>query len=80
MGHLGIIKCRARAKTTVFWPNIDRDISQPIMQCDVCCEHQHAPPSYDKHSVEAHWIAFPSMARIHEDLSADSSCHKEILY
>ena len=30
MGHLGISKCRARAKTTVFWPNIDRDISQLI--------------------------------------------------
>ena len=27
------------------------------MQCDVCREHQHAPPSYDKHPVEAH---FPS--------------------
>ena len=30
MGHLGISKCRARAKTTVFWPNIDQDISQLI--------------------------------------------------
>ena len=57
MGHLGISKCRARTKTTVFWPNIDRDISQLIAQCDVCCEHQYAPPSYDEHSVEAH---FPS--------------------
>ena len=57
MGHLGISKCRARAKTTVFWPNIDQDISQLITRCDTCCEHQHAPPSYDEHSVEAH---FPS--------------------
>ena len=50
VGHLGISKCRARAKTTVFWPNIDRDISQLIMRCDTCCGHQHAPPSYNKHS------------------------------
>ena len=57
MGHLGISKCRARAKTTVFWPNIDRDISQLIVRCEVCHENQHAPPSYDEHSVEAH---FPS--------------------
>ena len=56
-GHLGISKCRARAKTTVFWPKIDRDISQLIMRCEVCHENQHAPPSYDEHSVEAH---FPS--------------------
>ena len=57
MGHSGISKCRARAETTVFWPNIDWDISQLIMRCDVCCEYQHALPSYNKHSVEVH---FPS--------------------
>ena len=57
MGHLGVSKCRARAKTTVFWPNIDWDISQLIARCDVCHENQHAPPSYDEHTVEAH---FPS--------------------
>ena len=57
MGHLGISKVQARAKTTVFWPNIDQDISKLIARCEVCCENQHAPPSYDEHSVEAH---FPS--------------------
>ena len=57
MGHLGISKCRARAKTTVFWPNIDWDISQLIARCEVCHEHQHTPPSYDEHFVETH---FPS--------------------
>ena len=57
MGHLGISKCGARAKTTVFWPNIDQDISQLIVRCEVCHEHQHAPPSNNEHSVEAH---FPS--------------------
>ena len=49
MGHLRISKCRARAKTTVFWPNIDGDISQLIVRCEICCENQHAPPCYDEH-------------------------------
>ena len=57
MGHLSISKCRARAKTIVFWRNIDWDIGQLIMRCEVCYEHQHAPSSSDEHSVEAH---FPS--------------------
>ena len=35
VGHLGISKCRARAKTTVFWPNIDWDVSQLI----ICVDH-----------------------------------------
>ena len=28
------------------------------MRCDVCHEHQHAPPSYDEHSVEAHYPSY----------------------
>ena len=36
IGHLGISKCRVRAKTTVFWPDIDQDISQIITRCDTC--------------------------------------------
>ena len=57
MGHLSISKCSERAKTSVFWPNIDCDISQLIMRCDICHEHQHAPPCYDDHTVEAHFLS-----------------------
>ena len=55
--HLGVSKCQARAKTTVFWLNIDWDISQLIARCDVYRENQHAPSSFDEQTVEAH---FPS--------------------
>ena len=41
----------------VFWPGIDRDISNLIAKCEICHEHQHAPPSYVKHTAEGH---FPS--------------------
>ena len=36
MGHLGVSKCRVSTKTTVFWQNIDWDISQLTAMCDVC--------------------------------------------
>ena len=52
-GHFRISKCQARAKSTVYWPGIDRDITNLIGRCDTCRQVQHAPPSYDEHSIEA---------------------------
>ena len=52
-GHFGISKCRARAKSTVYWPSIDKDITNLIGHCDTCRQVQHAAPTFDEHSVEA---------------------------
>ena len=52
-GHFGVSKCRARAKSTVYWPGIDKDITNLVGHCDTCRQVQHAPPSYYEHSVEA---------------------------
>ena len=46
-------KCVARVKSTVYWPGIDKDITNLIGHCDTCRQVQHAPPSYNEHSVEA---------------------------
>ena len=51
--HFGISKCRVRAKSTVYWPGIDKDITNLIGHCDTCRQVQHAPPTFDEHSVEA---------------------------
>ena len=55
IGHFGISKCRAkaRAKSTVYWPGIDKDITNLIACCDTCRQVQHSPPTFDEHSVEA---------------------------
>ena len=52
-GHFGISKCWARAKSTVYWPGKDKDITNLIGHCDTCRQVQHTLPSYDEHSVEA---------------------------
>ena len=52
-GHFGVSKSRARVKSTVYWPGIDKDITNLIGHCDTCWQVQHAPPSYNENSVEA---------------------------
>ena len=36
-GHQGIVKCRLRAKESVWWPGISDDINTFIHNCDICC-------------------------------------------
>jgi len=35
-GHQGITKCRERAKTSVWWPELSREIQDLVQQCRVC--------------------------------------------
>ena len=35
-GHLGIEKCKSRAKMCVYWPNINDSIEQLVKDCSVC--------------------------------------------
>ena len=52
-GHFGISKCTARPKSTVYWPGIDKEITNVIGHCNTCIHVKHAPPTFDEHSVEA---------------------------
>ena len=41
-GHLSIEKTRLRAKDSVYWININRDIETTVKSCHICQEHQPA--------------------------------------
>ena len=35
-GHLGITKCRERAKRSVWWPELSKQLEDMIQNCNVC--------------------------------------------
>ena len=43
-GHQGIVKCRARAKESVWWPGLSREIQDMIQGCRICLQHKVNTP------------------------------------
>ena len=41
IGHLGIEKTRRLARSSVFWPNMNKDIEEMIKKCDTCQKYQN---------------------------------------
>lgn len=42
MGHLGIEKCRQRARDVIFWPGMSAQIADLISSCDICLENRNS--------------------------------------
>ncbi|XP_059060190.1 uncharacterized protein K02A2.6-like [Achroia grisella] len=42
-GHLGIDRCKRRAREVLFWPGITKDIELYVKRCAVCQEYSNAP-------------------------------------
>ena len=39
-GHLGITKCRARARQSIWWPGLSKQLGETVKNCSECCKHQ----------------------------------------
>ena len=40
-GHLGLGKCKPRAKDTVFWPGLNDQLEKLILNCELCLKYSH---------------------------------------
>jgi hypothetical protein len=43
--HLGIVKCKQRAREVLYWPGMNSDIETIISHCAKCAEHQNKQPA-----------------------------------
>ena len=41
-GHLGLGKCKLRAKDTVYWPGLDDQLENLILNCELCLKYSHS--------------------------------------
>lgn len=42
--HLGMLKCKSRAREALFWPGMARDIELKVAKCEVCAENANRNP------------------------------------
>jgi transposase InsO family protein len=56
-GHLGVEKCRSKARTAVWWPKIGADIAQYVASCQTCLHwaKDHAEPLQSTPLPELPW-------------------------
>ena len=50
-GHMGIEKCRRRGRDVVYWPNMNRDISDMVQNCSSCMKFS---PAQAKEPLQPH--------------------------
>uniref|UniRef100_A0A1X7TPJ2 Reverse transcriptase n=1 Tax=Amphimedon queenslandica TaxID=400682 RepID=A0A1X7TPJ2_AMPQE len=65
-GHFGITKLKARARSCIWWPNIDTAIEEMVKSCSSCQENHNSPPEAPIHPWP--WPSRP-WSRLHIDFA-----------
>ena len=55
-GHLGIFKCRERARQSMWWPGMSTEIGEMIQKCDICNKHK---PQRPKPLISSEFLELP---------------------
>ena len=56
--HLGPEKCKAQARTVLYWPGMGSDIKQVVTKCSVCMKHQmgqQKEPMIPHNIIDGRW-------------------------
>lgn len=65
IGHMGIEKCKLRARDSVFWPGLNNDLQNMINSCDICLSHRR---KCQKETLQPHDIPDRPWAKVGIDL------------
>jgi hypothetical protein len=71
-GHLGMVKCKQRARDVLYWPGLARELEEKGSKCQVCSEKQRQQP---KEPLLPHEPPNRPWAKIGTDLFEMSNQH-----
>ena len=63
--HQGMEKCKLRAKSSVYWPNMSKDIENIVSKCATCQQHQ---PAQIKEPLVSHDVPLHAWHTLSTDL------------
>ena len=76
VGHQGIVKTKLRARETVYWPGINKQIEQLITQCETCQKYQN---NQSEEPMLKHSTPDTPWTKVATDLFHITSCNKHYL-
>jgi len=63
-GHLGIEKCKALARKSMYWPGMSRDVEMTVSKCTVCNAYRKQQPSEPLLPLQSHSDLGKKLAQI----------------
>ena len=63
--HLGMEKCKTRARQLLYWPRMTLDIENTVSNCAVCCKYKKAHP---KKPMIPHFIPSERFLKVGMDI------------
>ena len=71
-GHLGMVKCKHRAREVLYWPALSKDIEDKVSKCQICTSHQRQQP---KEPLQPHEPPDRPWSKIGTDLYVMNNQH-----
>ena len=67
-GHLGLTKCKMRAKETVYWLGINEQLEQIILNCQLCLKYSRSKNKDMQHTALGHEVPPVPWSKVATDI------------
>ena len=67
-GHLGLNKCQMHAKETVYWPGLNDQLEQLVLNCQLCLKYSKSKKKGSLHTALGHEVPPVPWSKVATDI------------